>query len=155
MATNWSRLLKIVACALGPISGFRRSILSSVSLKKWGLSLLRNPKAEDEKKQFSVTGDGEIALRTHSLSALENIEIKQSGLLLGMLHWPFLPAEEAIEALQRRAEKLQARIEQLERERFRRQPLPDYVDRVFDAQQGQLRTEAEWVEQTKLYFHHI
>lgn len=121
-------------------------------LEKFGLVTAEKPKGAKAKKRFSLTEEGAQILRVQSLAALENTQINQSGLLLGMFHWPFLCKTDALAALATRAQKLRARIEQLERERFKRQPLPDHVDLVFDYAQGQAKAELDWIGQTKAYF---
>ena len=123
-------------------------------LEKRALVAARKPAGPKAKKQFTITPDGQAVLAEQSLAALRDISQSQTALMMGMMHWPFLSKAEAIDALAARETALIERIEYLETERFRRQPLPDYVDRSFDLLQSRLRAELDWLVETKNYFEH-
>ena len=123
-------------------------------LEKRALVVARKPAGPKAKKQFKITSDGQAVLAEQSLAALRDISQSQTALMMGMMHWPFLPKPQAIDALAARESALVEHIEYLETERFRRQPLPDYVDRSFDLLQSRLQAEWDWLVETKNYFEH-
>jgi len=103
------------------------------------------------KKIFAVTKAGRRALVTQTLAALRTVRPTYSLVLLGMVNWPVLERNAALEALQARSgaiEKERARLGAIQVER---QPLPDYVEALFDHSNGQLKAEAEWVRRTLDY----
>ena len=124
-------------------------------LEKRALVAARKPAGPKAKKQFTITPDGQAVLAEQSLAALRDISQSQTALMMAhdALAVP-VPKPEAIEALAARKTALLERIEYLETERFRRQPLPDYVDRSFDLLQCRLRAELDWLVETKNYFEH-
>jgi hypothetical protein len=42
-------------------------------------------------------------------------------------------------------------LDRLENIRFEQQPLPDYVDAIFEFSIGQLQAEAAWIDRTLAY----
>jgi hypothetical protein len=71
--------------------------------------------------------------------------------LLGMAHWPVLSRDAALGALQERGAAVKAELERLSEVQVAQQPLPDYVEALFDYALGQLRADQEWVGQTLDY----
>jgi hypothetical protein len=68
-----------------------------------------------------------------------------------MINWPALPREEALRALEVRKEALVAEVARLEDVQATQQPLPDFVEALFEHAIGQLRSEAGWVTGTLDY----
>jgi DNA-binding PadR family transcriptional regulator len=103
------------------------------------------------KKIYSVTRAGRRTLEAQAFCALRDVRPAYSTVLLGMINWPALTRERALEALQARSlaiEEEQARLCAIQVER---QPLPDYVEALFDYSLGQLRAESTWVANTLAY----
>lgn len=103
------------------------------------------------RKVYSVTPAGRRALAAQTLAALRDVRPAYSSVLLGMIHWPALRRGPALEALQARREAIEAELARLSAIQVEQQPLPDYVDALFEHSLGQLRAEADWVSRTLAY----
>jgi DNA-binding PadR family transcriptional regulator len=120
-------------------------------LEKKRLVRSKAPKSVKAKKVFTVTAAGQKTLVAQTRASLGAYRRISSSVLPGMLHWPFLTKEEALCALTARAESVTAEQLRLGEVRAERQPLPDFVEAVFDYALGQLRAEGMWIEQTLDY----
>lgn len=120
-------------------------------LEKAKLVKAKTPAGAKARKTFSTTAAGRRALVKQTTSALATYRPTYSSVLLGMIHWPFLGRDEALGALETRRHALQAELERLADVRLERQPLPDYVEAIFDFSEEQLRSESEWLARTLDY----
>lgn len=103
------------------------------------------------KKIFTVTKAGRRALVTQTQSALSEVRPAYSSLLLGMVNWSALKRTEALRAFSARRAALGAELKRLREIQAAQQPLPDFVEAIFEYSLGQLRNEARWVEKTLDY----
>jgi DNA-binding PadR family transcriptional regulator len=103
------------------------------------------------RKVYSLTAGGRKALNAETFAALSTIRPTRSSVLLGMINWAALPRNEALQALEMRREALQTEVERLEEVQTTQQPLPDFVEALFEHSIGQLRSEADWVTRTLDY----
>jgi DNA-binding PadR family transcriptional regulator len=103
------------------------------------------------KKIYSVTKAGRRALLTQTLAALKTVRPMYSSLLLGMINWSVLKRDNALQALQARSKAIEAEMKRLCNTQIDQQPLPDYVEALFDHSLSQLKAEAEWVTRTLDY----
>lgn len=117
-------------------------------LEKVGLVAAAKPTGAKAKKVFSITEAGHQALVTQSLGALSEIRPTFSAVLLGMAHWPVLEKEAALDALRTRRKAVEAELVRLENIQSGQQPLPDFVEAIFDFSLGQIKAEAEWITRT-------
>lgn len=120
-------------------------------LEKSGLVLSEVPSGAKARKVFSITQLGREALSSMTAEALGNYRPTFSSLLLGMVNWPLLERDSAVEALEARVSSIDAEVERLERLRRQRQPMPDYVEVLFDFSCGQLEAERNWITTTLDY----
>lgn len=120
-------------------------------LDKKGLVRSKEPAWEKAKKVYTVTGAGRKALVSQTLSSLSTYRPTYSSVLLGMLHWPVLEKDEALQALRARGEAIRAEMTRLRDIQMERQPLPDFVEVLFDFSLGQLKAEEEWIARTRDY----
>ncbi|HET7847252.1 MAG TPA: PadR family transcriptional regulator [Acidimicrobiia bacterium] len=120
-------------------------------LEKLELVTAEEPAAAKAKKVFRVTDSGRVTLAEQSLAALRTVRPSYPSLLLGMAHWPVLKREAALAALQERGVAVAAERKRLGDIQVAQQPLPDFIEALFDYALGQLRTEARWVRQTLDY----
>ena len=90
-------------------------------------------------------------MATQTLAALRDVRPPYSSALLGMVNWPALKRGQALEALQARGKAIEAELARLGAIQVEQQPLPDYVEALFEYSLGQLRAEASWVERTLAY----
>ena len=110
------------------------------------------PKANSKaKKIYAVTKAGRSALVTQTLSALRNVRPTYSSVLLGMVNWSVLKKHQALKALQARAKAIERELARLGRIEVEQQPLPDFVEALFEHSLGQLKAEAQWVNRTLAY----
>ena len=103
------------------------------------------------RKSYRVTAAGRRALVAGTLDALRTPRPTASSALLGMINWSALEREEALAALAARSVALDAELARLEAIRAERQPLPDFVEALFDHATGLLEAEAAWVTRTLEY----
>jgi DNA-binding PadR family transcriptional regulator len=120
-------------------------------LETLGLVTAETPAGPKTKKVFWVTDAGRMTLVDQSLAALRTVRPSYGSVLLGMAHWPVLERDAALAALKERGAAVQAELKRLSDIQVVQQPLPDYVEALFDYALGQLRAEATWVRQTLDY----
>jgi DNA-binding PadR family transcriptional regulator len=120
-------------------------------LEKQGLVAAERPNGAKAKKVFCITDAGRGALAEQSLAALRIVRPSYGSVLLGMAHWPVLERDAALGALRERGTAVEAEITRLSDIQVAQQPLPDFVEALFDYALGQLRAEAAWVAQTLDY----
>ncbi len=117
-------------------------------LEKMGLIAAKKPVEAKAKKSYTATPAGRDALIAQTLSALKTVCPTYSSVLLGMAHWPILQGDQAIEALRTRQQAIERERARVENIQMGQQPLPDFVDALFEFSLGQLRAEAEWIANT-------
>ena len=120
-------------------------------LEKKGLIKAEIPATVKSKKSYKMTREGKKTLINQTLSALTTVRPTYSSLLMGMIHWSVLTRDQALKALQARKEAVSEELKRLEDIHFDQQPLPDYVDTMFEFSIGQLLAEAEWIAKTLDY----
>lgn len=120
-------------------------------LEKKGLVTAEKPTGVKTKKSFLMTEAGRQALIAQTLSAITTVRPTYSSLLLGMIHWPTLQRDQALNALSERAEAIQKEISRIGNIQLDQQPLPDHVEALFDYSIAQLKSEADWLQKTLDY----
>ena len=120
-------------------------------LEKAGLISADEPAGAKARKTFKPTAAGRRTLADETLAALSGYRPTYSSVLLGMIHWPVLEREQALGALTARGAAVDAELSRVEGIRADTQPLPDFVDALFEFSIGQLKTEAEWIDRTLDY----
>ena len=124
-------------------------------LEKLGLVTAKKPPRANAstkaRKVYSVTPAGRRTLAAQTIAALRNVRPAYSSVLLGMINWPVLKRERALEALQARSRAIEAELARLGAIQVEQQPLPDFVEALFEYSLGQLRAEATWVAHTLAY----
>lgn len=109
------------------------------------------PARAKAKKSYEITSTGKEALVAQTLATLRSVQPAYPSLLLGMIHWSVLTRDQALEALKTRKSAVAEELDRLERIHFEQQPLPDYVDAVFEFSLGQLKAQADWIDRTLAY----
>jgi DNA-binding PadR family transcriptional regulator len=120
-------------------------------LENRGLIKAEAPAGATAKKTYKITAAGRKTLVRQTLAALGSVRSNHSSLLLGMIHWSVLTRDQALSALQARKDALARELERLQDIHADQQPLPDYVDAMFDYTIGQLRAEGDWIATTLDY----
>ncbi|MCB1422492.1 MAG: GyrI-like domain-containing protein [Nitratireductor sp.] len=114
-------------------------------LEKRGLVASLQEGGSKSRKTYSATPEGRSMLETQVLQALAEPVTAFSNLLPALANWPAADAEAAREALCHRRERLETRIVEVAARREEQQPLPDFVEAMFDYSLGQMRAEARWL----------
>ncbi|MEE9315101.1 MAG: PadR family transcriptional regulator [Rhizobiaceae bacterium] len=117
-------------------------------LEKAKLIVAKVPAGAKAKKIYSASASGHDALHEQTLKVLRDVRPTYSSVLLGMAHWPAMRRDEALDALQARHSTLEKEHRRLEGVLSVQQPLPDFVEALFDNTISQLQAELEWVERT-------
>ncbi|MDP3405173.1 MAG: PadR family transcriptional regulator [Brevundimonas sp.] len=120
-------------------------------LEKLGLAVAEVPAGAKARKTYSATALGHEVLLEQAAAALGAYRPTGSSLLPGMVHWPALSRSAALDALEARLSSVGAERDRLESLRRRRQPMPDYIEVLFDFLAGQLKAEHTWIETTLAY----
>jgi DNA-binding PadR family transcriptional regulator len=120
-------------------------------LEKAGFVSAETPAGAKARKVFSVTTAGREALVNQTREALGTYRPTYSSALLGMVHWTVLDRETAVSALEARQRSVAKERERLETIRFQRQPMPDFIEALFDFSEGQLEAEKLWINKTLDY----
>jgi DNA-binding PadR family transcriptional regulator len=103
------------------------------------------------RKTYAVTKAGRRALVAQTLAALRTVRPTYPSVLIGMINWSALERDDALTALRARRDAIEAETAGLDGIRVDQQPLPDFVEALFDHAIGQLRAEGEWVGRTLDY----
>jgi len=117
-------------------------------LKRARLIAAKRATGAKARKTFALTAAGRRLLVAQTLTALGTYRPTYGSLLLGMVHWPVLTRAQALGALEGRGIAVDAELARLEAMHAEQQPLPDYVDAVFDFSLEQLKAEAKWIRRT-------
>ncbi len=124
-------------------------------LQKLGLVTAKKPAGANAstkaRKVYSVTLTGRRALVVRTIAALRDVQPTYSSVLVGTINWPALKREQALDALQARSTSIETEAARLAAIQEQQQPLPDYVDALFEYSLGQLRAESEWISRTLAY----
>lgn len=120
-------------------------------LEKKGLVRSKEPAREKAKKVYAISAAGRRALVSRTRASVSEYQPTYSSVLLGMLHWPVLAKQEALHALRARGKAISMEMKRLRDTQIERQPLPDYVEALFDFSLGQLKAEEDWIARTLDY----
>ncbi|MFN0050978.1 MAG: PadR family transcriptional regulator [Planctomycetales bacterium] len=131
--------------------GFSSVYFLLTKLERKALVRAKTPSRATGKRVYSITAAGRRTLVAQTLAALSSYRAPQSSLLLGMLHWSALDKEQALQALQARRAAVRAEKTRLDGIQIERQPLPDFVEALFNYSLGQLHAEEEWIARTVDY----
>lgn len=96
---------------------------------------------------FRPTAVGHELLAARSADALESLTPVRARVLIGLANSPVLSAEEVTRRLRRRADLLSAELTGLRQRRAEQEPLPDFVQAIFDYGEALLLADLAWTEQ--------
>lgn len=120
-------------------------------LEKAGFVSAKKPAGPKSRKTFSITDAGREVLGAQTLDSLRSLRPAYSSVLIGMIHWRAVDHGAALEALEAREIAVLNEMKHLKNIRFQRQPLPDFIEALFDFSEGQLKAEKEWIASTLAY----
>ena len=98
------------------------------------------------RKVYHITQAGEAALHAAMLEALSEPQRRYSSFSLGLGNLPVLSSDEAVDALNQYHHKLTSRLENVQARWDAQQPLPYFVDALFNYSITMLTAELVWVE---------
>ena len=98
------------------------------------------------RKVYQVTAAGQEALREALLAALSVPERYPSSLLLAVGNLPVVAPGEALGALEAYRARLAERLARIRERREAQQPLPYFVDALFDYSISMIEAEMAWIE---------
>ena len=98
------------------------------------------------RKVYQITQAGMAALRDGALAALADSEGDNQSLLLGLANLAVLEKEEALAALMTHRQGLAERRERVAGRAAGQQPLPDFVEALFDYSQSMMAARSEWLD---------
>ena len=120
-------------------------------LENRGLIVAEIPVNNKARKRYNLTEKGKEVLIDQTLTTLKTVQPTYPSLLLGMIHLSVLTRDQVLDALKTRKDAVRAELERIEGIHFKQQPVPDYIDAIFEFSIGQLQTEMEWVVRTLAY----
>jgi len=97
------------------------------------------------RKVYRITTAGMAALKSGTLEALADAEGDYHSLLLGLSNLAVLDQDEALEALKEHWRGLEQRLDRIASRAEDQQPLPDFVELLFDYSKTTLRSRQEWI----------
>lgn len=120
-------------------------------LEKKGLVQADHPESVKARKLYKLTETGQKVLIDQTLAALVTVQPTHPSLLLGMINLSVLSREQVLGALKIRKDSVAEEIKRIEEIHFNQQPLPDYVDAIFEFTIGQLISESNWINRIYAY----
>jgi DNA-binding PadR family transcriptional regulator len=97
------------------------------------------------RKVYSITDEGRETHLTGTLDALSNPQSGFAPFLLGLSSFPAIPRDQIIVALRTYATQLEDRLDHLLGRLADQQPLPPYINAMFDYSQVLIEAELNWI----------
>jgi DNA-binding PadR family transcriptional regulator len=120
-------------------------------LEKKGLILADIPENLKARKRYYLSEKGKEVLVDQTLATIKTVQPTYPSLALGMIHFGVLTRDQALGAIKTRKKAVAEELERIENIHFDQQPLPDYVDAIFEFSVGQLHAEVDWINRTIAY----
>jgi DNA-binding PadR family transcriptional regulator len=100
------------------------------------------------RRVYAITDAGRVAAAERTAQLLAEPSAITAPVLVGMANWPLIPPGESVAALRRRSDALLRKKAEVLAARDAQQPLPDFVDAVFEYSVVMLDAELNWVART-------
>jgi DNA-binding PadR family transcriptional regulator len=124
------------------------AILKKLEKKGWvEAEFARSVGQGAPRKVYQITAIGREAQFNAVLEALSLPGRPNSSLLLGLANLPIIPKAQALEALGQYRIGLETRLGQLLLRAEEQQPLPDFVEAMFDYSTAMIATELAWLNE--------
>jgi DNA-binding PadR family transcriptional regulator len=107
---------------------------------------LEEAKRGPARRVYHITPGGQQAFYTAVLDVLSVPRHHHSPLQLGLANLPSIPHRDAITALGKYHDALAARLADVQEKQRHQQPLPFFVDAMFEHSTTMIRAELEWLE---------
>lgn len=97
------------------------------------------------RKVYSITAEGRRAHTKGVLAALSTPTSSSRTFLMGLSNLPVIPHEELIKALNMYSVRVEESLERMRGRADEQQPLPSFVEAMFDYSQVLAEAEHEWI----------
>ena len=126
--------------------GFSSIYYLLTKLERQGLveSRLDRDSRGPARKVYSLTALGQERLKAAVLSALSEPRSTNPGILVGLASLPVVSTAEALTALRQYEQALASHVERLDSKQAAQQPLPYFVNAVFEHGTASLQAELAW-----------
>jgi len=117
-------------------------------LEKDGMVKSRLEQSEGKgpaRKVYSITAEGKRAHTQGALAALSTPTSSSKPFLMGLSNLPVIPREQLIKALNTYAVQIEESLMHMRGRAEEQQPLPSFVDAMFDYSQVLAEAELEWI----------
>lgn len=121
-------------------------LLKKLDGKKLVEGQLEETERGPARKVYHITQAGECALHNAMIEALSEPQRQYSNFPLGLGNLPVVSPKEALMALNQYQDKLVSRLENLQASWKKQQPLPYFVDALFNYSKTMMSAELLWVE---------
>lgn len=98
------------------------------------------------RKVYYITAEGKAACHEATLKALKTPNRYYAPIQLGLANLPGIPATVAIDALRQHLRELIERLAHIKMRRKKQQPLPYFVEAMFDRSITMVEAEKKWIE---------
>jgi hypothetical protein len=118
-------------------------------LEKAGLikSQLQQPEGKGPaRKVYNITQKGWSAQLDGVLKTLSSPSIRSSSFLLGLSNYPMVPKDQVLEALRTYMAEIESRLKHMLGRAEAQQPLPPFVEAMFDYSQTLAVAELKWIQ---------
>jgi len=123
-------------------------ILKKLERKNWiEGKLVRQAGPGRSRVVYHISAAGRKALRASTLEALSVPHRASSTMQLGLANLPAVSKDEALAALRKQSEGLSEHRERIQARWDSQQPLPFFVDAIFDLGLTKITTELDWLDQ--------
>ncbi len=123
-------------------------LLKKLEKKKWIKGrMVRQAGPGRSRVVYHISAAGRTALRASTLEALSVPHRASSPMQLGLANLPAVSREEALAALRQQSEGLSEHRERIQARRDSQQPLPFFVEAMFDLALTKITTELDWLDQ--------
>jgi DNA-binding PadR family transcriptional regulator len=122
-------------------------------LETKGLIRLQKPAQQSTKRVFTITPDGEHACRQAVAALLSDLQPQHTAFLVALANSPLLTDVEVRDHLALREQHITEKLAVLAVTLQRQQPVPDFVDQMFDYSISLLQAEREWLHKTAAQMH--
>ena len=117
-------------------------------LERSGLieSQLQQPEGKGPaRKVYHITSQGWQVQIEGTLGALSTPQVGATPFLLGLSNFPIVPREQVLSALHTYVDQVEARLQHMLARAEAQQPLPPFVQAMFDYSQAMAEAEINWI----------
>jgi hypothetical protein len=123
-------------------------LLNKLEKAGWIESQLQQSKGQGPaRKVYHITSQGWQAQIEGTLQALSNPQLGATPFLLGLSNFPIIPRDQVVSALNTYADQAEARLNLMLERAEAQQPLPPFVQAMFEYSQVLAEAEIHWIQE--------